>query len=119
MHQVSFYTSANGTSPIKKFLDSCQLSLRIKILRQLKYVEEYGLNSAIPNIKKITGTRFWELRVLGRDNIRVICVSLKEEEIKVLHIFRKKKRKTPVREINISYKRYQDCLNTSRHILHP
>ncbi len=61
MYRVTFYAPQGKISPLKEFLDSCQPNLRAKILRQLKYVEEYGLNPAIPNIKKITGTFLWEL----------------------------------------------------------
>lgn len=111
MYGITFYAPQGKTSPIKKFLDSCQLSLRTKILRQLKYVEEYGLNPAIPNIKKITSTSLWELRILGTDNIRIICVSQPEKEVKVLHIFRKKKQKTPINELNIALKRNREVLD--------
>jgi len=56
MYKVSFYAPTGKSSPIKKFLDLCQPNLRVKILRQFKYVEEYGLNPAISNIRKITKT---------------------------------------------------------------
>lgn len=111
MYKVRFYTPQTKISPVKKFLDSCQPSLRSKIIRQLKYVEEYGLNPAIPNIKKITNTPLWELRILGRDNIRIICVSQTEREIKVLHIFKKKKQKTPANELKVALKRNQEMLD--------
>ena len=111
MYKVSFYAPLGKTSPIKKFLDSCQPSLRTKIIRQLKYLEEYGLNPAIPNIKKITNTSLWELRVLGRDNIRIICVSQPERDVKVLHIFRKKKQKTPTNELNVALKRNREVFD--------
>ena len=111
MYKVSFYTSPGRISPIKKFLDTSQPNLRTKILRQLKYVEEYGLNPAIPNIKKVTNTPLWELRILGKDNIRIICIALLKKEIKLLHILRKKKQKTPVRELNIALERQQEVLD--------
>jgi len=111
MYKVSFYAFLGKTSPVKKFLDSCQPSLRTKIIRQLKYLEEYGLNPAIPNIKKITNTSLWELRVLGRDNIRIICVSQPERDVKVLHIFRKKKQKTPTNELNVALKRNREVFD--------
>ena len=111
MYRVTFYTPQGKRSPIKEFLDSCQPSLRTKIIRQLKYVEEYGLNPAIPNIKKITGTSLWELRILGRDNIRIICVSQVEREVKVLHIFRKKKQRTPTNELSVALKRTKEILD--------
>jgi hypothetical protein len=66
MYKVVFYTYQRKSS-IKKFLDFCQAGLRAKILRQLKYVQEFGLNPAIPNIKKFKKTPIWELRILGKD----------------------------------------------------
>lgn len=112
MYKVSLYAPLGKTSPIKKFLDSCQPSLRTKILRQFKYVEEYGLNPAIPNIKRLTGTILWELRILGKDNVRIICVSFPNKEIKVLHIFKKEKQKTLAKELNLALKRHQEYLTS-------
>lgn len=111
MYKVSFYTPPDRISPIKNFLDACQPNLRTKILRQLKYVEEFGLNPTIPNIKKVTNTSFWELRILGKDNVRIFCISLPQKEIKVLHIFKKKKQKTPIKELNVVLKRQQEVLD--------
>jgi phage-related protein len=104
---VSFYTPVGKTSPIVEFLDSCTDSLRNKIVRQLKYVEEFGLTPAIPNNKKLTGTSLWELRILGKDNIRLICVGLSKNQVKVLHIFSKKSQKTPLKELQKAQDRYQ------------
>ena len=108
MYKVNLYLSPSGASPVVKFLDSCPAKLRVKILRQLKYVEAYGLNPAIPNIKKITGTFLWELRILGKDNVQIFCTSQSKKEIIVLHIFRKKKRKTPAKELNMAIKRFKE-----------
>lgn len=92
-------------------MDSCKPGLRAKILRQFKYVAEYGLNPAIPNVRKIKNTPLWELQLLGRDNVRIICVLLSNKTVKVLHIFRKKKQKTPVRDLNLSMKRYKEVVD--------
>ena len=110
MFKVDFYTSPSNESPVEEFLDLCQPSLRSKILRQLMYVEGYGLNPAIPNIRKITNTSLWELRILGKDNVGIICISITERQILVLHIFRKKKQKTPIKEINTALRRYNEYL---------
>lgn len=111
IYKISFFTHPNNISPIQEFLDSCQPKLRTKILRQFKYIREFGLTSAIPNLKKIIKTHFWELRILGKDNIRIICVTAKNADIMVLHIFRKKTQKTPIKEINIANNRYKITLD--------
>jgi phage-related protein len=111
MYNISFFSLPNKLSPIQKFLDLCQSKLRVKILRQLKYIEEYGLSPAIPSLKKIINTRLWELRILGKDNVRIFCGSLKNQEIMILHIFRKKRQKTPIHELKIAVKRYKYLLD--------
>jgi len=103
-YTLIFYTDPRANCPITKFLDECSDSLRTKILRQFMYVREFGLSPKIPNIKKVTGTDFWELRILGKDNIRIFCIS-KEKDIHIIHIFAKKKQKTPIKEIKIAMER--------------
>ena len=112
MYKVSFYTPLGKVSPIKEFLNSIEEARRSKILRQLKYVQEFGLTPVNPSVRKFTNTPLWELRILGKDNIRIFCVALPDKEIKILHIFIKKRQKTPVREITIALSRYREI--TSR-----
>jgi phage-related protein len=111
VYKTTFYTPLNKISPAKAFLDKSAESIRAKILRQLQYVQEFGLTGAVPNLKKLTNTPLWELRILGKDNIRVFCVPLPNKEVVVLHIFTKKKQKTPQNEIAIALKRYQEMMH--------
>jgi len=110
MYKVSFYAPLGKTSPIKEFLDSTMESVRSKILRQLKYVQEFGLTALVPNLRKITNTPLWELRILGKDNIRIFCASLPNKEVKILHIFSKKKQKTPQKELDLGVKRMKEFI---------
>lgn len=104
---VEFFTRDNRTSPIEDFLDKCAAKQQVKILRLVQHLKEFGLTSAVPNTKKLKGTPLWELRILGRDNIRILFASTGKHRITILHIFFKKKQKTPRREIDIALKRYQ------------
>jgi len=108
---VDFYFQDGKVSPITKFLDLCDVKLRTKILRQLKYVEICGLNQAIPNLRKLINTPLWEVRILGRDNIRIICGNLKDRKVVVLSIFRKKTAKTPAIELTKALERYKKVLD--------
>ena len=105
--RVELYTTPEGKSPVEKILKTCTPSQETKILRQLQYIQEFGLTPAIPNLKKIKETPLWELRILGKDNIRILCAQIRKEVIVVFHIFVKKKMKTPKREIILAMKRYQ------------
>jgi phage-related protein len=107
MYSVNFYKEKNGRQPIREFLDSSNQSLRPKIIRQLKYLEKYGLTHENPNLKKLTGTPLWEVRILGKDSVRIICVAVIDGLIVVLHIFKKKSNKTSPKDFNLAFKRYQ------------
>lgn len=107
MFEVKFYTLPNGKSPIQDFMDSSQKSLRTKISRQIKYLREFGLTRENPDLRKISGTSLWEVRILGRDSTRIICVIVIYNRIIILHIFRKKSNKTPLSEIDLALKRWK------------
>ncbi|MBI5614428.1 type II toxin-antitoxin system RelE/ParE family toxin [Candidatus Gottesmanbacteria bacterium] len=69
-NQVYYYRSPSGEIPIEKFLDSLQDKQQAKILRIFQYIKEYGLSAILPHTKKLSGTPLWEIRILGKDNIR-------------------------------------------------
>lgn len=56
---IIFYTSSNGQKPVEAFFEK-NLSVKTKTLRILSNIKEYGLSSAIPHIKKLADTPFWE-----------------------------------------------------------
>lgn len=104
--RVIYFISSSGENPVSKFIDSCTRNQQVKILRILKHLEEYGIQTAIPHLKKLSGTPFWEIRILGKDNIRIIYVIEVEKLIILLHGFFKKTQKTSKKEIKICYQRY-------------
>lgn len=107
---IIFYTSSNSQKPVEAFLEK-NLSVKTKTLRILSNIKEYGLSSAIPHIKKLAGTPFWEIRILGKDNARIFYVIENKNTIILLHGFNKKTKKTPSREIAITFQRYKDILD--------
>ena len=54
------------------------------------------------------GTNLWEIRILGKDNIRAIYALIYNNQILIVHGFIKKSQKTPVKDINLSLARYKD-----------
>ncbi|MBM3209052.1 type II toxin-antitoxin system RelE/ParE family toxin [Candidatus Shapirobacteria bacterium] len=108
--RVVYYISSSGENPVKDFLDSIGNVSKTKVFRIFALFENYGLSSIIPHTRKLAGTPFWEIRILGKDNIRVIYVLPQQDRILALHGFVKKGQKTPVRELALAYKRYYDWL---------
>lgn len=109
--QVIYYISPSGNNPIDDFLESLSENQQSKLIRIFHYIKEYGLQSVIPHIRKLSGTPFWEIRILGHDNIRTIYVVPKEQRVLILHGFIKKSPKTPTKEINIALNRFQEYQN--------
>lgn len=104
--KVVYYTQGPYENPIRDFLNDLSFLQQSKILRIFQYIEEYGLETAIPHLKKLAGTPFWEIRILGKDNIRLIIV-VKNNTVLVLNGFVKKKQKTPNKELKVAFKRYR------------
>lgn len=111
--EVEFYVGKNDRSNVRDFVEECDVKLQRKILRQVLYVEEYGLNKAVPNLKKVASTNLWELRILGKQNIRLFCFQ-RDKVITVVHIFNKKSQKTPLNEIKIAEQRIRDLILDTR-----
>ncbi len=98
--RIIYYILPNGENPVKKFLDD-HPKAKLKALRILSHIEEFGLNYAIPHTKKLSGTPLWEIRILGQDSVRILYVTKQAKQIILLHAFIKKTNKTPGKDINI------------------
>jgi phage-related protein len=104
--RVLYFISPNNQNPVSDFLDSLNHKQQSKLLRIIHNIEVYGLTAVIPHLKKLSNTPFWEIRVLGKDNLRVIYVVPQEKYVLLLHGFNKKSQKTPQKEIVIALERY-------------
>ena len=109
--RILYYTSPSGKNPVKKFIDSLSDKQQTKILRILKYLKEYGLSVPLPHIKKLTGTPLWEIRILGKHNLRILYVIPQKHTLLTLHGFIKKTQKTPKKELTIALSHYQIWLD--------
>lgn len=109
--KVTYYTSKDGKNPVRDFLNECNKKQQSKLLRIISNINQYGLLSAVPHLKKLEGFPFWEIRILGRDNIRVIYAVLVGQEVLLLHGFFKKSQKTSSSEISISVKRFKEWID--------
>jgi len=108
MTKVIYYTTENGENPVDEFLNSLQEKQQGKLLRIIDYIKIYGLDSAIPHLKRLTGTPLWEIRILGQDNIRVFYATIQHDSVLFLHGFVKKTQKTARKEIAIALIRWNE-----------
>lgn len=103
--KIIYFQNTNGEKPVYIFINSLEFNQKAKIFRIFQQIQEYGLQAIIPHIKKLAGSPLWEIRILGKDNIRILYVTVEQKSVLLLHGFIKKKQKTPPREINLALKR--------------
>ena len=111
MTKVIFYTSIRGENFVQKFIDGLEEVTQSKILRIVMAIQTYGLQAILPHVKKLSGTPLWEIRILGKDNIRIFYIVHHLDTVILLHGFIKKKQKTDFREIDIAVRRYEEIKN--------
>ena len=103
--RIIYYENSQGNSPVQDFIDSLDPRAKSKIINTLDLLAKFGVNLGLPHSKKLTGTKIWELRVLGSNNIRLLYVAIINKSFLLLHGFLKKKQKTDIKEIKIAEKR--------------
>lgn len=101
---VKFFIDRRGHNPVGEFLD-VEKKIKIKATIIIKNIEEFGMVTAIPHIKKLKGLSLWEIRILGKESTRILYAQIVKTEVILLHAFKKKTNKTPQKEINIALNR--------------
>jgi len=103
-YKVWVYPVNKKPNILDEFYQKIQKSARAKVARQLKYLEEYGLTTAVIDLKKLRGYEFWEIRILGKENIRIIVWGY-EKNIFVIHMFVKKRQSTSLKDLALAKNR--------------
>ncbi len=68
--KILYFVTTQNKCPVKEFLNT-NPRLKIKAFRVFLHIEEFGLTSMIPHLKKLKNTPLWEIRILGRDSARI------------------------------------------------
>src|SRR4030043_603785 len=103
--KTELYENARGEKLVEEFLDSLEVKAKLKVTRAFELLETFGFEGGYPHVKKLSGSDLWEYRILGSDNIRLFYVSMTGKTFLILHGFKKKKQKTPTKEIRIAEQR--------------
>lgn len=103
---IKYFTYQSGANPVKDFINSLETKQKIKVFHILNIIIKYGIKSIPQHIRKLTGMPLWEIRILGKDNIRIIYFIQQKEIIMLLHGFIKKSQKTDPKDIDTALKRF-------------
>jgi len=90
-------------------LDALPADMRARLARIIDLIEEIGLERLRePYVKHLEG-KLWEMRVKGRDGIaRAVYVTAHERRVIIVHVFRKKSRKTPRSALKLALSRARE-----------
>lgn len=104
---VNAYKKTNGKEPVRKFLDSLSDKERVKVLRTIQLLSEFGPSLNMPHRRQIE-KNLYELRtILGSNIFRIFHFHYENGEFILLNGFQKKSEKTPPSEI-MRAKRHRD-----------
>ncbi len=106
--KVILYRSPSGDHPVQQFLDGLEIKAQLKVKDTIRLLQEFDIRLGLPHVKKLIGTDLWELRIVGSDSVRVLYVAVTGKTFVLLHGFKKKKDKTPPKEIKIAEYRFAE-----------
>ena len=106
--KIEYYKTKSKKSPVEEFILNLDVKTQNKIVDALALLKEFGVTLNLPHVKKVTETSLWELRIIGKNNIRFFYIARTEKTFLILHGFQKKKQKTDKREIKVALERLAD-----------
>lgn len=103
--KILLYKTPQGDTPVNDFILELDLKAQSKVRDMIKILQEFGVRLGLPHVKKLTSTELWELRIVGGDSIRILYIAISGRNFLLLHGFKKKKDKTPPKEIKVAQDR--------------
>ena len=106
--KVNFFQTQRGGYPINEFIEGQDEETVAKITSAIDLLEAGGPFLKPPYIKKLRD-KLYEVRVSGKVAIRIFY-TIRGNEYYLLHIFKKKSQKTPVREMKTALDRMKELV---------
>ncbi len=106
---VEFYVSENGRTPVREFLDEleisdpCDFAAVMAGLAKLRHCQYHR-----PPLSKSLGNELFELRHVGKLNIRVLYFFMRGQRIIAVHGIRNKGTSIPARDLQTAAGRRKD-----------
>lgn len=106
--KIIYYQTVNGDYPAKVFINSLNAKAKSKIINAIDLLAEFDIRLGLPHSKRMSESELWELRILGKDNLRILYVAIIGKTFLLLHGFKKKKQKIDRKDIKIAERRLDD-----------
>lgn len=101
---IETYETESGEKIVDEFIKKQQPQAKAKIVHTVKLLKLYGNKLGLPHSKAL-GYGLYELRIRGKEELRIIYCFTQRKTIYLLHGFKKQTQQAPLKELNIALKR--------------
>lgn len=98
------FETISGEKPIDEFIKKQQPQARSKILHNVRLLKQYGNLLSLPHSRAL-GVGLYELRIRGKEEIRIFYCFKEKRIIYLLHVFKKQKQETPKKDLEVALSR--------------
>ena len=95
---VLTYESNRSEKPVDEFIKKQQPQARSKIVHTVRLLRQYGNMLGLPHSKALGGG-IYELRIRGKEELRIFYCFVEVRTIFLLHAFKKQTQHTPQKEL--------------------
>ena len=100
---ISYFTSASGAQPVRKYIEALNRTARAKVDAAVLHISKHGIDGEV-NARQIKG-KLWELKL---DAQRIFYVVISGPQMVLLHAYQKQSQKAPRGEIETAERRFAE-----------
>lgn len=108
MSKIYYYLSTSKKDTVSEFIDSLDKITKSKLFDIFEHFKKYGVISAVPHTKKLTGTKLWEIKLISKKSIRILYAIVLKGDVLIILGFIKKSQKTPQKHIKTALIRLEE-----------
>jgi len=99
--RIITYETSRGEKPVDEFIKKQRPQARSKIVHTVRLLRQYGNMLGMPHSKAL-GKGLYELRIRGREELRIFYCFTQKKTIYLLHAFKKQKQHVPQKELDLA-----------------
>lgn len=109
--RINFYETTSGQAPCEKFIETLPKGDKARLAEVIVGLEKDGLAYSRAQFRQLQG-KLWEIKFSSASGgFRMAYVLLTQDEIVILHIFKKTTQKTPQKDLDLAEKRMKEVLD--------
>lgn len=101
------YENNRGEKPVDEFIKKQQPQGRSKIAHNVRLLRQYGNMLGMPH-SKLLGGGLYELRIRGKEELRIFYCFTQQKTIYLLHALKKQKQQTSHKELELALARMKE-----------